>query len=136
MAVAIIVGASPSKGEENQKNASKVCEILSHVNKILILRCYHINWQLPRILEKQTLLILCVDWAFRSRSDTIAGNRDHRERRSDVFRWPPGRGAVRDGTDLQKVGFVFLGRVMPMAVKLCDREALAPWSRGNKATKK
>ena len=52
MAVVIIVGASPRKGVENQKNASRVCEILSHLNKILIPRCYHIHWQLARILGK------------------------------------------------------------------------------------
>ena len=67
--------------------------------------------------RNRPLLILCVDRGFRSRSDTIAGNRDHRERRGGVFRWPAGRGAVHDGTDLQKVGFVFLGRVMLSELK-------------------
>jgi hypothetical protein len=32
--------------------------------------------------------------------------------------WPPGRGAAHDGTDLQKVGFVFLGRVMLSELKV------------------
>ena len=95
----------------------KAYEILSLLNEILISRCYHVHWQLPRFWGNSSLLILCVDWEFGSRSDKIAGNRDHRERRGGVFRWPPGRGAVHDGTDLQKVGFLFLRRVMLSELK-------------------
>ena len=32
--------------------------------------------------------------------------------------WPPGHGVVHDGTDLRKVGFVFLGRVILSELKV------------------
>jgi hypothetical protein len=63
-----------------KRSARNASQILSHLNKILIFRCYHIHWQPGRILGKIERSLSHVLIGVRSRSDRVAGKRDYGER--------------------------------------------------------